>query len=431
MKKIVMSALTLAIAACMSATPVISASASDDDFVCGTSLAEQELREREFEDISIKAPTKYFYQYGDKLDLSGGAIYADNMLVCYMDSPENCFLPDAQVEIDTHQFVNSDFGVYPVNVRVKINGKEFRQIFCVAVEEPENAAIELADVTIADEAEEVQATDFETLKIKVPDKKYYQYGEKLDLTGGEIYAGDKFICSMTDPTANVEIDTHQFVNSDFGAYPINIKATVDGKNYYGIFCVAVEEPENAAIELADVTIADEAEEVQATDFETLKIKVPDKKYYQYGEKLDLTGGEIYAGDKFICSMTDPTANVEIDTHQFVNSDFGAYPINIKATVDGKNYYGIFCVAVEEPETAVELDDVKIANDDIAYGDVNLDGRVSISDSVAVLQFIANPEKYALTDEQKANADVHNTGDGVTLKDAEAIGAFAEGMIDLF
>ena len=34
-------------------------------------------------------------------------------------------------------------------------------------------------------------------------------------------------------------------------------------------------------------------------------------------------------------------------------------------------------------------------------------------------------------EQKANADVHNTGDGVTLKDAEAIGAFAEGMIDLF
>ncbi|MBR0140621.1 MAG: dockerin type I repeat-containing protein [Ruminococcus sp.] len=325
MKKIVMSALTLAIAACMSATPVISASASDDDFVCGTSLAEQELREREFEDISIKAPTKYFYQYGDKLDLSGGAIYADNMLVCYMDSPENCFLPDAQVEIDTHQFVNSDFGVYPVNVRVKINGKEFRQIFCVAVEEPENAAIELADVTIADEAEEVQATGFETLKIKVPDKKYYQYGEKLDLTGGEIYAGDKFICSMTDPTANVEIDTHQFVNSDFGAYPINIKATVDGKNYYGIFCVAV----------------------------------------------------------------------------------------------------------EEPETAVELDDVKIANDDIAYGDVNLDGRVSISDSVAVLQFIANPEKYALTDEQKANADVHNTGDGVTLKDAEAIGAFAEGMIDLF
>ena len=327
MKKIVMSALTLAIAACMSATPVISASASDDDFVCGTELIEQELREREFEDISIKAPTKYFYQYGDKLDLSGGAIYADNMLVCYMDSPENCFLPDAQVEIDTHQFVNSDFGVYPINVRVKINGKEFRQIFCVAVEEPENAEIELADVTIADEAEEVQATGFETLKIKVPDKKYYQYGEKLDLTGGEIYAGDKFICSMTDPTANVEIDTHQFVNSTFGSYPVNVRVKMNGKEFNKVFCVAVEEPEDAEM-----------------------------------------------------------------------------------------YFDYFDIAADE---------------DISYGDVNLDGRVSISDSVAILQFIANPEKYALTDEQKANADVHNTGDGVTLKDAEAISAFAEGMIDLF
>ena len=351
MKKIVMSALTLAIAACMSATPVISASASDDDFVCGTSLAEQELREREFEDISIKAPTKYFYQYGDKLDLSGGAIYADNMLVCYMDSPENCFLPDAQVEIDTHQFVNSDFGVYPINVRVKINGKEFRQIFCVAVEEPETA-VELDDVTIADEEEtedsskalEIKDIQQQICLSKLPDKLVYNIGEDLDFTGGmfEYYIQTTFTDGTTCNGCNTGSPLTDLVGEEF--------------SYYG--------------------------------------------------------------------------SLYIDSSAFDNETEGVYPIYIKAFDRGFEKEISFDVEVKA-DSAINIDDVKIANDDIAYGDVNLDGRISISDSVAVLQFIANPEKYALTDEQKANADVHNTGDGVTLKDAEAIGAFAEGMIDLF
>ena len=332
MKKIVMSALTLAIAACMSAAPVISASASDD-FVCGTPLIMKELAERDYEGIRLELPEKKYYKEGEELDLSGGKIYLDDVFLCYMDYTNGCYIEGAEVEVDTHQFISSSIpGVYPINIKVTLNGKEYHKVFCVCVEESEGSDIEIEDVKIGEDAYE-------------------------------------FVCG----TPMIEQKKENF---------------------------------------------------------TLDIKVPDKKYYQYGEKLDLTGGEIYAGDKFICSMTDPTANVEIDTHQFVNSDFGAYPINIKATVDGKNYYGIFCVAVEEPENAeIKLHDIKINDDSVLFGDVNLDGKVTISDSVRIMQYVANSQKYDLTDEQKVNADVYNTGDGVTVNDAAAIESYLSGTVD--
>ena len=54
------------------------------------------------------------------------------------------------------------------------------------------------------------------------------------------------------------------------------------------------------------------------------------------------------------------------------------------------------------------------------GDANLDGRVSISDSVAIIQYLANPEKYPLSPQAMANADIYNTGDGITGLDASYI-----------
>ena len=57
---------------------------------------------------------------------------------------------------------------------------------------------------------------------------------------------------------------------------------------------------------------------------------------------------------------------------------------------------------------------------ISYGDVNLDKEITIADAVAILQFLGNKDKYALSDEAKANADVYNTGDGITANDALTI-----------
>ncbi len=54
------------------------------------------------------------------------------------------------------------------------------------------------------------------------------------------------------------------------------------------------------------------------------------------------------------------------------------------------------------------------------GDANCDKKVSVADAVAILQAIANKDKFALTPEGAANADCYNTGDGVTANDALAI-----------
>ncbi len=58
------------------------------------------------------------------------------------------------------------------------------------------------------------------------------------------------------------------------------------------------------------------------------------------------------------------------------------------------------------------------------GDANDDGTVNVADAVAVLQYIANRERYPLTDKQQANADCDGTagitgGDAITIQKVDA------------
>lgn len=62
------------------------------------------------------------------------------------------------------------------------------------------------------------------------------------------------------------------------------------------------------------------------------------------------------------------------------------------------------------------------------GDVNLDKKVSVADAVAILQFVANRDKYPLTPEAADNADVYARGDGITARDALSIQMLDAGMI---
>jgi endoglucanase len=55
-----------------------------------------------------------------------------------------------------------------------------------------------------------------------------------------------------------------------------------------------------------------------------------------------------------------------------------------------------------------------------WGDANCDSKVDISDAVLIMQSQANPSKYSLTEQGKANADVNLNGNGVTNADALAI-----------
>ena len=71
--------------------------------------------------------------------------------------------------------------------------------------------------------------------------------------------------------------------------------------------------------------------------------------------------------------------------------------------------------------------VNIADQGIKYGDANLDGYVTVSDAVAILQYIANSSKDSLNAQAKINADVDGEA-GVTGKDAAKIQSLDAGII---
>ncbi len=58
--------------------------------------------------------------------------------------------------------------------------------------------------------------------------------------------------------------------------------------------------------------------------------------------------------------------------------------------------------------------------EVAYGDANEDGEVNISDAVLIMQSIANPEEFSITETGKINGDVTGHGDGITNNDALVI-----------
>ena len=64
------------------------------------------------------------------------------------------------------------------------------------------------------------------------------------------------------------------------------------------------------------------------------------------------------------------------------------------------------------------------------GDANEDGKVSISDAVRILQYVANSGKYELSEQGKINADVDGKA-GVTGSDAAEIQKYDAGLIKEF
>ncbi len=64
-----------------------------------------------------------------------------------------------------------------------------------------------------------------------------------------------------------------------------------------------------------------------------------------------------------------------------------------------------------------------------WGDANVDSIVSMADSVTIMQALANPDTYQLTDQGSANADVNLTGNGITNADALSIQKYMLGSVE--
>ena len=72
-------------------------------------------------------------------------------------------------------------------------------------------------------------------------------------------------------------------------------------------------------------------------------------------------------------------------------------------------YTVFAAPADTPTTAPPVNKT--------VGDSNCDGTVNLADSVFILQALANPSVYVLTDQGRINADVTGDNDGVTGKDS--------------
>lgn len=89
--------------------------------------------------------------------------------------------------------------------------------------------------------------------------------------------------------------------------------------------------------------------------------------------------------------------------------------NMKKILAGLSSACIIASAMPLSVLAVQKDETNVV-----YGDVDEDGKVNINDAVLIMQSIANPDKYKLTEQGKDNADVYNRGDGITNSDALTI-----------
>ncbi len=71
-------------------------------------------------------------------------------------------------------------------------------------------------------------------------------------------------------------------------------------------------------------------------------------------------------------------------------------------------------------TTTYYDETAHCEDPHPYGDANLDYKVTVADAVAILQYLANKDKFGLDITARHFADVYERGDGITAMDAYAI-----------
>lgn len=82
---------------------------------------------------------------------------------------------------------------------------------------------------------------------------------------------------------------------------------------------------------------------------------------------------------------------------------------------------------DEPATSATTSEL-VTGAETVIGDANCDNEVNMADAVRIMQSIASPDKYQLTDDGRANADTDGSGD-ITNMDALVIQKFKLGLLD--
>lgn len=156
------------------------------------------------------------------------------------------------------------------------------------------------------------------------------------------------------------------------------------------------------VDLDDVVITN----MQVLDFDDVIITVEGGYDFYIGPRLYEECGAPNVGDHMAIN-----GRFEYDDY----GDYGKWysPTSYKIDEDMEGKYKVISKAGEAHKAERKEAPGK-------KGDANVDNGVDLADVVFIMQTMANPNRYELTPEGRANADVSNTGNGVTLEDASAI-----------
>nr|AEV58550.1 scaffoldin C [Ruminococcus flavefaciens] len=128
----------------------------------------------------------------------------------------------------------------------------------------------------------------------------------------------------------------------------------------------------------------------------------------------------------------PTSRETYDSSGVMNDAFdcGYLKDGVKVNFNVKPNAGSVTIGSEETTTTPPATTTTTENKPgvSLRGDANLDNKVSVADAVAILQSIANKDKYALKPQGAVNGDVEGNNDGITGADALRIQKWDAGAI---
>ncbi len=142
------------------------------------------------------------------------------------------------------------------------------------------------------------------------------------------------------------------------------------------------------------------------EYDTTPLKV--------GETREITVLHPVSGPAKIHSVTAPeNVSYKYDGSKLEITALSAGETVIYVHAEGCAFSNSFTLTIV-PADASDKPEVTL------IGDANLDGKVTLADATAILQSLANPDKYVLSEQGAVNADCYNTGDGISTADALAI-----------
>ncbi len=286
---------------------------------------------------------------------------------------------------------------------------------------------------------------------QVLDDKYYDNGlsfyrrvpkslEKVTILGGtkvqsQFFNNCSFIKKVILPDTITEVGNYAFsgcTSLEFGDYTIPSNIRIIGNSAYA-YCYG----------MTSVTIPDTVESLGENAFaycKNLKKAVLKNGNVIIRENVHNSWTNLFSYCESLTEFVLPQNISKIGMHTFYecNNLSTIYYNGTKAQWDEKvkdniseegNDVVTECYNEENGRKIVYLGGAAVPDAPL-YGDANCDGKVTLSDALAVLQFVANEDKYPLTEEGQKNADCVDAGKGITAQDALAIQMVDTELIDI-